>query len=152
MLLKKAEDPYLALLVYRSTPLLISGYSPTKLLMNRKLRTALPILPQDLKPNVPDYSMLQSSEKQQREKQTQIGPQSYQIETSYVVLIHNRQHLTSSPNKQFTSDKDFEILPDIPNNETNPSEVHLRPTQDGTVYTRSERASRLPKHYSPDTN
>ena len=39
--------------------------------MNRKLRTTLPILPMDLKPKVPDYSKLQSSEKSQRNKQKQ---------------------------------------------------------------------------------
>ena len=154
--------------------------------MNRKLRTTLPILPQDLKPNVPNYSMLQSSEKQQREKQkqnfdsrhvahtlaplkegmtvwvpyhkclgkviTQVGPRSYQIETSYGVLRRKRRHLISSPNEQFTSDEDFDILPDIPNNDTNHSEVQLQPTQNGTVYTHSGRASRPPKRYIANTN
>ena len=57
---------------------------------------------------------------------TQIGPRSYQIETSsYGVLRRNRRHLISSPNEQFTSDEDFDILPDMPNNETNPSKVHV---------------------------
>ena len=48
-LLKKNQDPYLALLSYRSTPLL-NGLSPSELLMGRRLKTQLPVLPSTLKP------------------------------------------------------------------------------------------------------
>ena len=41
------KDPYLALLEYRTTPLHL-GYSPSQLLMSRKLRSILPV---ELKPN-----------------------------------------------------------------------------------------------------
>ena len=40
-LLLKNQDPYLAMLTYRATPL-ENGYSPTELLMGRNLRTTLP--------------------------------------------------------------------------------------------------------------
>ena len=50
-LLRKNEDQYLALLAYRSTPLQ-NGLSPSELLMGRRLRTKLPVIPQVLKPNV----------------------------------------------------------------------------------------------------
>ena len=43
-LLKKSVDPYLALLVYRKSPL-ENGCSPSELLMCRKLRSTLPIHP-----------------------------------------------------------------------------------------------------------
>ena len=39
-LLRKEKDPYLAILSYRSTPLQ-SGYCPSELLMNCKLRTVV---------------------------------------------------------------------------------------------------------------
>ena len=48
-LLKKADDPYIALLTYRSTPLQ-SGHSPAELLMGKKVLSTLPILPTQLKP------------------------------------------------------------------------------------------------------
>ena len=40
-LLKKNQDPYLAMLAYRSTPL-ENGYSPAELLMGQKIHTTLP--------------------------------------------------------------------------------------------------------------
>ena len=67
-LLKKSDDPYLALLIYRSTPLPNATYSPAELLMSRKLRTNLPILNRDLKPKVPSYSTLKVKECNRKEQ------------------------------------------------------------------------------------
>ena len=52
-LLRKNEDPYPALLAYRSTPLQ-NGFSPSELLMGRRLRTKVPVMPSVLKPNGQD--------------------------------------------------------------------------------------------------
>ena len=56
-LLEKNSDPYLAMLAYRSTPL-ENGYSPSELLMGQKLRTTLPITTQQLKPHLPNASLV----------------------------------------------------------------------------------------------
>ena len=50
-LLNKSSDPYLALLAYRTSPL-SNGYSPSELLMGRKLRTILPCSSQIVRPTV----------------------------------------------------------------------------------------------------
>ncbi len=52
-LLRKASDPHLALLTYRTTPN-HTGYSPAQLLMGRQLRSTLPITTSALKPAIPD--------------------------------------------------------------------------------------------------
>ena len=50
-LLVKSQDPYLAILMYRSTPLPWCGLSPAELLMGRRLRTNLPLVLDHLKPH-----------------------------------------------------------------------------------------------------
>ena len=52
-LLNKNEDPHLAMLCYRATPL-ENGFSPAELLMGRKLRTTIPVLPNMLDPKHPN--------------------------------------------------------------------------------------------------
>lgn len=67
--LKKSEDPYLALLTYRATPL-ENGLSPAELLFNRRLQTTLPIAKSQLEPKVDDKRKLEGKEEKRIEKQT----------------------------------------------------------------------------------
>ena len=64
-LLEKNDDPHMALLLYRSTPL-HNGNSPAELLMGRKLRTTVPIIPEQLKPKLPDLTAIQDTEQRAR--------------------------------------------------------------------------------------
>ena len=60
-LMKKEDDNimYLAILAYRTTPTdLEVGYSPAELLMNHKLCTIVPMLPELRKPTVIDPSLV----------------------------------------------------------------------------------------------
>jgi hypothetical protein len=66
-LMKKNDDPYLAALVLRSTPLL-NGLSPSELLMGRKLRTPLPILPDKLASGITKEAMENAKTKDQENR------------------------------------------------------------------------------------
>ena len=68
-LLRKAEDPYLALLSYRATPVAGLGFSPAELLMSRMLRTTVPLCHSRLQPRVPNFSTVSSRDGQQKESQ-----------------------------------------------------------------------------------
>uniref|UniRef100_A0A8C5G7Q6 Integrase catalytic domain-containing protein n=1 Tax=Gouania willdenowi TaxID=441366 RepID=A0A8C5G7Q6_GOUWI len=65
-LLKKASHPYRALLAYRTTAL-ANGYSPAQLLMGRRLRTTLPMLPEAMQPCVPDLQQVRHVERRMRQ-------------------------------------------------------------------------------------
>ncbi|GBM17969.1 hypothetical protein AVEN_111112-1 [Araneus ventricosus] len=55
------EDPYLMMLVLRTTPL-ENGYSPAELLMGRKLRTNLPMAKKSLIPKIPEAEDIRRKE------------------------------------------------------------------------------------------
>ncbi|MES9993111.1 MAG: RNase H-like domain-containing protein, partial [Candidatus Thiodiazotropha sp.] len=65
-LLEKSDDPYIALMNYRATPL-SNGYSPSELLFGRKIKTTLPQIPEKLKPVAINQSELQQKERVARE-------------------------------------------------------------------------------------
>ncbi|UYV81264.1 hypothetical protein LAZ67_20000582 [Cordylochernes scorpioides] len=65
LILKKNQDPSLGLLECRSTPL-ENGCSSAELLMGRKLRTTLPIAPENLSPGLVDSRTLKRREERRR--------------------------------------------------------------------------------------
>ncbi|KAJ8387615.1 hypothetical protein AAFF_G00151650 [Aldrovandia affinis] len=69
-ILKKSSDPYLGLMAYRAAPL-ANGHSPTELLMGRKIRTTVPVIPSQLNPACADIENLKRKEQRYRQKQQQ---------------------------------------------------------------------------------
>ncbi|CAB4045806.1 Receptor-type tyrosine- phosphatase F, partial [Paramuricea clavata] len=59
-ILKKSgnEDPYLALLAYRNTPQQGYVYSPSEILIARKLKDIIPMVPSQLKPRLVDSKIV----------------------------------------------------------------------------------------------
>lgn len=69
-LFTKSKDPHMALLVYRDTPG-ASGYSPSQLLMGRRLQTTVPKMPDTLQPEWPPHDEVAAKDKANRTKQSQ---------------------------------------------------------------------------------
>ena len=67
-LLKKSDDPYLALLAYRVTPLQ-NGYSPSELLMCRMLRTTVPSTRSQRAPKIPEAALLRMKDEHLKTRQ-----------------------------------------------------------------------------------
>ena len=67
-ILKKSNEPEKALLAYRSTPLL-SGYSPSQLLMGRAIRSTLPTLDSKLNPKLTELDTMRRREDESRRQQ-----------------------------------------------------------------------------------
>jgi len=67
--LKDCNDPHIALLTYRATPLSWCGISPAELLMGRKLRTSVPESEENFTPQWPDLQKFRTDDKQYKKNQ-----------------------------------------------------------------------------------
>ena len=67
--LKKEKDPAKALVSYKATPL-ENGYSPAQMLFGRKIRTTVPVFPDQLKPSWPGLQELREHEQESKIVQT----------------------------------------------------------------------------------
>ena len=79
-LLRKASDPYLALLAYRATPTQM-GYSPAQLLMGRQLRTMFPLPGSALKPITPCWYSVAEKDAFAKERKTSDYNKRHRVQT-----------------------------------------------------------------------
>ena len=122
---KTKQDPYLALLQYRNTP--INGVSPAQALMNRQLNTTLATAPQNLKSEPIDNSKFIS----QREKQQQKQKLYYNQSAKPLPELHDGEcvRMKKSPEAKWE--------PAIVLAKHQTPRSYLVQTPDGTVYRRN---------------
>ena len=64
----KQDDPFIAPMAYRATPIAATGVSPSQLIMGRQIRTTVPMLTSNLLPTWPDISNVREADKKMKER------------------------------------------------------------------------------------
>ena len=77
-ILNKSDDPYLGLLAYRTTAL-PNGYSPSQLLMGRKLCSTVPQLPTHFSPQLPTQTDLRERDQKLKKSQKENFDQRHRV-------------------------------------------------------------------------
>ena len=81
-LISDTDDPYLALLSYRATPLPWCGLSPAELLMGRRIRTDVPQIKKYLTPDWPHLKDFREKDKQHKLQQKRNYDQRHHTHTA----------------------------------------------------------------------
>ena len=63
----KQEDPFIALMLYRSTPHSATGVTPAQLMFGRQIRTIVPSVASNLKPKWPNDSVVRANDTKYKE-------------------------------------------------------------------------------------
>jgi transposase InsO family protein len=80
-LLKESKDPFMSLLIYRTTPLPWCNLSPAELLMGRQLRSNLPVMEKNLIPNWTYLEKFKETDKEFKRKQKRDYDRHHRVKT-----------------------------------------------------------------------
>ncbi len=94
-MMSKSEDPYLALLSYRSTPLPWCSLSPAELCMGRKIRTTIPQSNQLLIPKWPYLQEFRQKNKVFKQKQVDNYNKRHRVQVHSPLPITTQVWITS---------------------------------------------------------
>ena len=127
----RQSDPMLALLAYRSTPHVSTGFSPAQLLMGRRIQSRLPTLPSALQPKWPNSDVISENDRLAKESSTR---------------IYNRKH-GAKPLTQFEGGESVRIKTDAQKVWGNPTVVvradtprsYIVQSPDGSMFRRNRR-------------
>jgi len=77
----KQADPFLALMIYRATPLQATGVSPAQLMLGRQIRTTVPTLEANLQPAWPDLQRVRQTDERAKENYSRVYNNRYNTKT-----------------------------------------------------------------------
>ena len=170
-MLKKCDDPYIALLSYRSTPLPI-GYSPSQLLFGRTLRTTIPTTRGQRVPSVPNLDTVRANDAKIKTRQkdnhdshhgarelpslppgVKVWVSDHQTEATVDQEVGPQSFKVSTSDGTYRRNRrDLIPLPDPPDSPTessNQTEPTTATTSESNELRRSNRTSRPPDRLDP---
>ena len=166
-MLKKCEDPYLALLSYRSTPLPI-GYSPSQLLMSHTLRSTIPTTRSQRVPAVPDPDTVRANDAKVKSRQKENYDSHHGVKVlpslapGVCVWMPDRQtearvdrevgpqsfEVNTSDGTYRRNRRDLITLPD-PSDSDSSDQIESTTPSESNEPRRSNRTSRPPERFDP---
>ena len=142
-LISNTDDPYLALLSYRATPLPWCGLSPAELLMGRRIRTDVPRIKKYLTPDWPHLKDFREKDKEYKLQQKHYYDQRHQTHTAVelpegtpVWISTQGNQSPGTVSQQLESPRSYTV--DTPTGQVRRNRRHLRHRSENTTSERPE--------------